>query len=635
MRRPATKFKPAPTRAATPASAQPRFPVWLMVVMLVLVTIAVYWPATRSEFVNIDDSIQVTSNWVVQRGLTWQGIKWVFSKPVPDNWQPLTALSHMAICQACGLKPWGHHLANVVLHALNAGLVLALLQLMTGATWRSLLVAALFAVHPLGVEAVAWVTERKGLLSGFFGLLALLAYARYAQLHSLKSKVQSLKSRIGSHAPQTTGHASPIKAHVSRFTFLACGFYLLSLFFLACGLMSKPTLVTLPFVMLLLDYWPLGRLQLQTPGSRLKTSLPLLVEKLPFFALAALDGVVTFIVQQREGALVANESLPLFARGANALISYCRYLGKLFWPTNLAVYYPHPGDWPGEKVLLAGGFILGVSVLLWVLRRRYPFLLIGWLWYCGSLVPVSQVVQTGSHAMADRWTYLPSLGVLILVIWGSCELTRRFKYQALAALLAGGAAIVLCLALTRQQIGYWRDSETLFRHALEVTENNWLAHDDLGVALGQKGQLDEAIRQIQEAVRLHPHYAEAHYNLGVVLVGKGQTDAAIRQFEEAIRLKPDLAEAHNNLGNALRIKGQTAEAIRRLQEAVRLKPDFVTAHNNLGLALAQHGEIDGAIRQFQETLRLKPDDADARKNLGVLLAHQTHAPQPQGAAKSP
>jgi Tfp pilus assembly protein PilF len=595
--------------------------------LLVLGTMALYWPATRCDFVNYDDDLYVTANVHVQNGLTWESIKWACLNPVCCNWHPLTVWSHMAVCQVCGLNPWGHHLTNVLLHALNAGLVFALLQQMTGARWRSLLVAALFALHPLRVESVAWVSERKDVLSGFFGLLALMAYARYTEVQGLKSKVQSPKSVVPS--PWSLSHLpSPV-------------FYLLSLFLFALGLMSKPMLVTWPFVMLLLDYWPLRRLELSTLHSRScpseatagqrSTILRLVTEKIPFFVLAALVSVVTFVVQQRGGAVPAAENLPLGARVGNALISYCRYLGKLFWPTDLAVFYPHPGYWPLEKVLLAGGLILGISALLFVQRRRSPFLLTGWLWFVGMLVPMIGLVQTGAWAMADRHTYIPSLGVLILTIWGAYELTRRWRYAGLALSVAGGAAVVLCLALTRQQIGYWRDSETLFRHALEITENNDLAHNNLGIALGKKGQTDEAIRQLQAALRLKPDQAETRNNLGAALGKKGQIDEAIRQLQEALRLKPDYADAHFNLGNALEKKGRTDEAIRQFQEATRLKPDYAEAHNNLGGTLFNKGQIDEAIRQFQAALRLKPDYAAARKNLDLVLATKAHSPPPPGA----
>ena len=567
------------------------FPVWLMAALLVLVTIAIYWPVMRHDFVNYDDNLYVTANVHVQNGLTLENIKWACFNPVSRNWHPLTMWSHMVDCQLFGLKPWGHHLTSVLLHALNTALVFLLLRSMTGAFWRSALVAALFGLHPLHVESVAWVAERKDVLSTCFGLLSLIFYARYG------------RKRLAAEDRDVKARGVPALRLLD---------YLLALIFFALGLMSKPMLVTWPFVMLLLDYWPLERFK---PASAWR----LLTEKIPFFALAAAVSVVTFVVQKRGGAVIAAETLPLGARSGNALISYCRYLGKLFWPTDLAVFYPHPGYWPLAKVLLAGGLIVGISVLLFVQRRRYPFLLMGWLWFCGTLVPVIGLVQVGGQAMADRYTYIPSLGVLVLAVWGVYELTKSWHYRVVALSVAGSTAVVLCLALTRQQLGYWKDSEALFRHALEVTENNYLAHLNLGSALDEKGQIDEAIREFQEAIRLKPDYALAHNNLGIALDRKGQIDEAISQFQEAIRLKPDYAEAHNNLGMALVKKGQIDEAIREFQEAIRLKPDYAEAHNNLGMALVRKGQIDEAIREFQEAIRLKPDYAEAHNNLGIAL----------------
>ena len=374
-------------------------------------------------------------------------------------------------------------------------------------------------------------------------------------------------------------------------------------------------LVTWPCVMLLLDCWPLERFKRSSAwqlGDR----------EYPFFAFAALTSVVTFMVQQHGGVVMGAESLPLRARLGNALISYGGYLGKQFWPTDLAVFYPHPRQWPLGEVLLAGGMLLGLSVLVWVLRRQFPYLLVGWLWFTGTLIPVIGLVQVGGQAMADRYTYLPSLGVLALAVWGACELTQGWRYPVLALSAAGGAAIVMCLALTRQQLGYWQDSETLFRHALEVTENNWLAHDNLGVALAKKGQSDKAIRQFQEAIRLNAGHARAHNNLGTALSENDQLDEAIHQYQEALRLKPDYVDAHNNLGTGLDKKGQLDEAIRQFREVIRLQPDYVGARYNLGSALSKKGQFDEAISQFQEVIRLKPGHAKAHNNLGYALARK-------------
>jgi tetratricopeptide (TPR) repeat protein len=592
------KSKPAPSGVLASRADRPRIPVWLLALLLALVMITVYWPATRCDFVNYDDDLYVTSNVHVQNGLTLENVKWAFSNPVAANWHPLTVMSHMLDCQLFGLNPWGHHLVNVLFHALNAALVFVLLRQLTNATWRSLLVAALFGLHPLRVESVAWVTERKDVLSGFFGLLSLIFYTRYAQTK------QTLNAQ-----PSTLN-------------------YFLALFFFALGLLSKPMLVTLPFVMLLLDYWPLARIpnsELRTPNSQFVPSLvtrhaSLLLEKLPFFALAAAASCVTFVVQKSGGSVMAVEYLPLSARVGNALVSYCRYLGKLFWPTDLAVFYPHPGHWPQAQVLLAGLLLVAISVLFFVKRRQYPFLLMGWLWFCGMLVPMIGLVQTGGQAMADRHTYIPSLGVLVLVVWGLYELTRRWQYHVVALSVASLTAIFLCVGLTRQQLGYWQDSESIFRHALAVTQNNYLAHNNLGTTLGEKGQMDEAIRQFQEAIRLKPDYALAHNNLGVALDREGQIGEAIRQYQEAIRLKPDYAEAHYNLGIAFRKKGQNDEAIRQYQEAIRLKTDYAEAHNNLGIALATKGRLDEAIENYRQATQINPNYFEALNNLGTILA---------------
>jgi protein O-mannosyl-transferase len=646
MRRPAIKSKSAPMRATVPAVARPRFPAWLPAVLLALVTVALYWPAASHDFVNYDDDLYVTDNPQVMCGLTWESLKWAWLNPVAANWHPVTVLSHMTDCQVFGLKPWGHHLTNVLLHAFTAALVFALLQQATGARWRSLFVAALFAVHPLRVESVAWVAERKDVLSGCFGLLALIFYTRYAQ----RSVISNQRPATGSQSPKVAGPNSGPRTRDHRLLINdhRLLFYLLSLFCFALGLMSKPMLVTWPFVMLLLDYWPLGRMQDVAPAdtqhpssvavlrsvdtttstdhvSRFTFRAPpgtlmrLVTEKIPFFVLAALASVMTFVVQQHGGAMKGVENLPLSIRCGNALISYGRYLGKLFWPADLAVFYWHPGHWPPGKVLLTGGMILGLSVLLWLQRRRFPALLVGWLWFLGTLVPVIGLVQVGKQAMADRYTYLPSLGVLILAIWGAHELTRRWRHSAMALSAAGCAAFFLCFALTRQQIGYWTDSETLFRHALAVTGSNYVVQKFLGDALDKKGQLDEAISHYQEALRLKPDDALVYNNLGVAFDKKGLGEDAIRQYREIIRLEPDRPFPHYNLGNALLRKGLIDEAIEQYQEALRLKPDYADAHNNLGNALGSKGQTEAAIEHYRQAIRLKPEDGITHNNLAAAL----------------
>ena len=589
MRIRATKSKPTATTVSIAVMPGSRFPVWLMVVVLMLVTIALYWPAMRCDFINLDDPDFVTANPYIQRGLTWEGVKWAFGNTEQAaTWAPLMWLSHELACQFFGLNAWGHHLMNVLLHAANTALVFLVFRRMTGATWRSLMLAALFGWHPLRVESVAWVTERKDVLSTLFWMLTLLAYAKYVEAAGVKNS----KSKIW------------YGAALAMFMF---------------GLMSKAMLVTMPCVLLLLDYWPLQRFKVQGSEFRVQS---LVVEKIPFFALAAVMSVVTYVVQKHGGAVAMVEKLPLGARSGNALISYCRYLGKMFWPTDLAVFYPHPGSWPLEQVLLAGVFIFGVTALIFMKRRAYPFLLMGWLWFMGTLLPVIGVVQVGGQAMADRYTYVPSLGVMIMAIWGAYELVRGWRYHAIALAVLGSAAIVLCLGLTRQQLGYWKDNETLFRHALKVTENNDLAHKALGDALIKQGQIVEAAGQYQEAIRIQPGDAEFHNNLGFAFFNEGQYDKAIRQYQEAIRISPNYVLAHDNLGIALVKKGRTDEAISQYQETIRLKPDFAIAHINLGIVLLDKGQTDEAMRQFQEAIRVKPDYAEARYNLGIVLLNR-------------
>ena len=580
-----------------PSTRQPRAPrrrpAGLLAGGLFLLTLAVFWPATRGGFISVDDPAYVTANAQVQAGWSLANLKWVFTTPVSGNWHPVTMLSHLLDCEWFGLNPWGHHLTSVLIHALNALLVLVWLQQATGAAGRSLAVAALFAVHPLRVESVAWIAERKDVLSAFFGLLTLICYTRYAQQCKM---------------PNSTGRI----------------FYALALFFFAGGLMSKPMLVTWPLVLLLLDYWPLKRM----PNSefRIRNWTGLLLKKIPFCALAAADGVVTLVFQGRSGVVKTVADYPVGARLENLLVAYGRYLGKICWPADLAVYYPHPGYWPLAEVLLAGALLAGLTIFCLRLRRRQPYLLLGWLWFLVTLLPVIGLVQVGRQSMADRYTYLPSLGILILAVWGVAEAARCWRYHQIILTLTGAAVVLACVVTTRRQLEHWRNSETLLRHALAVTRDNWFAHKALGTVLLGQGRNEAAIREFQAALRLNPGDAEASNNLGIALLNQGQTAEAMTQFQNAVRFQPDNADAHHNLGNLLLGRGEIDGAIRELQAALRLKPDDAAARNNLGIALASTGRLDEAIRQFQAALQLQPADAEVRTNLTRALEIQAAGP---------
>jgi tetratricopeptide (TPR) repeat protein len=596
------KATPRTEPAAIPAASEQHFPVCLLATFLLLATGALFWPAMHCGFVSYDDRVYITENDQVQVGFTWESFKWAFLNPVSANWHPVTMLSHMLDCQLYGLKPAGHHLTSILLHALNGLLVFVLLRQMTGALWRSFLVAALFAVHPLRVESVAWIAERKDVLSGCFGLLTLIFYTGYAQARTALE-----------NAPSRGANRQRVPPSALR---LAPRDYGLALLFFVLGLMSKPMLVTWPFVMLLMDCWPLGRMRNAEAGIRHFKAL--CVEKIPFFALSAIACVVTFLVQRQAGAMAVlnNENLTFGARLGNALMAYGRYLEKIFWPTDLTFLYPYPGAWPLAQVLLAGAFLLGLSLLLLAQRRRYPFLLMGWLWFLGTLVPVIGLVQVGEQSMADRYTYLPSLGVLIFVVWGAYELARHWRYALVAGSAATLAAFGVCLVLTWRQIGYWQNSEALARHALDVTQNNYIAHGILGLALLEQGQFEAAIDQCQEALRLNPDYEEARVYLANAYNKQGQLDAAIAQYQEALRRDPHYFPARFNLAEACLTNGRMDEAIRQFQEILRLDPDSAYAHNQLGSAYGKEGQVDLAMVQYQEAVRLKPDYPGAHYNLG-------------------
>jgi tetratricopeptide (TPR) repeat protein len=616
--------------------------------MLALVTLVVYWPITHHGFTNFDDDGYITGNSHVKSGLTWSGMVWAFENTETTNWHPLTWISHMVDCQLYGLNPGSHHLTNLLFHIANTLLLFLLLNELTGALWRSAFVAALFAWHPLHIESVAWAAERKDVLSAFFWMLTLIAYTRYAQK---RSRAEGRGSRESSALP----------ALDSRLWTLDYG---LALFFFACGLMSKSMVVTLPFVLLLIDFWPLNRFRWagktspsnSEAASVIKMNAGLILEKLPFFALAAAGSVATYLVQKTSGA-VSNDTLSF--RMANALWSYMRYIFKTFWPADLAVIYPFPSHWLAGLAIVAAALLVIGSGLFIFLAGRHPCLLVGWFWFLGTLVPVIGLVQIGSQSMADRYMYIPSIGLFILVVWGLNDLPGSWPQKQKIVVLAGTAALAGCLACTWVQLKYWQDSISLFRHAMEVTTDNHVACACLAQALDAIGQEDEALILCTNAVRIEPNYPPGQFFLGMILLKKGKSEEALNHLSAAARLapfdttmhynfgkvlldfdrpkeaaacfiatlgnNPNFTEAHNGLGKAYWKQGKLDQATNQLSQAVTLEPDNPQFHYDFGTVLLANSNVNEAIAQFSEALRLKSDDADAHGNLAVAFIRQGRA----------
>jgi tetratricopeptide (TPR) repeat protein len=556
-------------------------------VFLALAVLAVFGQTARFGFVNYDDEIYVYENPVVQNGLTWKGVVWALTYGQIGHWHPLTWLTHMADCQVYGLWAGGHHLTNVALHAVTAVLLFLVLRAMTGALWRSAFVAAVFAIHPLRAESVAWIAERKDVLSGMFFMLTLWAYARYARQPSRR-----------------------------RYAAVVVWFGL--------GLLSKNMLVTLPFVLLLLDWWPLGRMKpAEAEGGKAGSwnpSVPfwgLVKEKSPLLLLSVGSCVATAIVPEKVADL---GRVPVLERGGNALVSYVTYLRQMLFPAGLASHYPFPPHGPPFwQIGLSFVVLAGVSAVVVACREKRPFLLAGWLWYLGMLVPVIGLVQISHYAHADRYTYLPGIGLAMAGTWGAADWSAGWRHRRV---VLGGLMVVVIGALMvcgRNQTSFWKDSETLWTRALACTPGNSAAHNGTGYALYQKGELDDAIAQYRKALEINPVYKDARNNLGVALFAKGDLDGAIAQCRKALEINPAYEDAHDNLGLALFTKGDLEEAITHYKKALEIKPDYAEAHNNLGLALFTKGDLEGAIAQYREALETKPDYAEAHNNLGNAL----------------
>jgi len=576
----------------------------LLAALLAGAVVAVYAQVRTHGFVEYDDPAYVRNNPIVRQGLTWEGLRWAFTTGRMGNWNPLTWLSHMLDVQLFGLQPGAHHLVSVALHVANTLLLFGVWQRMTAAPWPSLVVAALFGLHPLHVESVAWISERKDVLSTLGWFLTLWAYARYVETRARR-------------------------------------WYAATAAAFALGLMAKPMLVTLPFVLLLLDFWPLGRLvgphksngpaasatrrrrsAPATPDAAPASPAALVWEKVPLLILTAAFSAAAYVTQLREGAVAEIGALPLGIRIANALVAYVRYLMMAVWPADLAVLYPFDVHIPLWQPVLAA-LCLGAASL-WVLRsaRQHPYAVVGWLWYLGTLVPVIGIVQIGSQALADRYTYVPLVGIFVMLAWGGQHLARRWAVPplALGALVSGAIAAYAVVAWA--QVGLWRTSETLLAHTLRVTRANCIAHNNLGVALADENRADAALAHFQEALRIKPDYADAYNNVGLALWREGRREEAALQYRNALRYQPNLAEPHNNLGLVLTELGRIDEALPHFSAALRLDPQFASAHLNLGNALRDSGRTEEAVEHYEEALRIRPDFAEPHNNLGSMLAEK-------------
>jgi protein O-mannosyl-transferase len=562
---------------------------------LAVITIAAFWGVQRHEFVNYDDEDYVFENQNVQHGFTGKAIQWAFTESHASNWHPITWLSHMLDCRLFGLNPGRHHAVNLLIHILNVLLFFWILKDTTGAIWKSAIAACLFAIHPLRVESVAWVAERKDVLSALFWMLTTIAYIRYSR-----------------------------RPGAIRY------FGVLLLF--ALGLMSKPMIVTLPFVLLLMDYWPLERLQTNAQAAQgnsktksisgKQSPLYLLAEKIPLFLLAAISSVITFMVQQKGGAMDIIDRLSFASRLANAAISYIVYIQKMVWPSALAPFYPHSADRvPFALAVAAAILILAASILVIRFGKDYKYLPVGWFWYLGTLVPVIGLIQVGEQAYADRYSYIPMTGLIILIIWLVPQLVSKWIYKneiLCTCSLMIIAAFSICTYIQQQ---YWRDSITLFDHAIKVTKDNYVAHYCIADPLRAKGRLKEAIAHNAECLRIRPYYDRALNSMGLALIETGEFDEAIKDFNLALKINPYSYQVHTNLGMALSKKGRFDDAIAQYREALS-HTDMPRIHANLAVALQSKGEKEAALEEYTRALAADPSNELVHYEVGVLFAEQ-------------
>ena len=590
---------------------------YLIIVLLIIASFIAFGRILNNDFINFDDTVYITENNHIKAGLNLETIKWAFTATVSNHWHPLTLLSHALDWTLFGANASGHHLVSLLLHIGAVLFLFLFLEKTTEAIWPSAFVVALFALHPLRLESVAWAASRKDVLSVFLGMATLYAYAYYVEKHQISK-------------------------------------YFFCLILFALGLLAKPILVTLPFVLMLIDYWPLERwqkaLNFQSNMSVANTKNPakekrqhkqaypvpknisasaqnisqsinsLLWEKAPFIILSILSSIVTIWAQSKGGAIASLEKLPLFKRLSNAVISYVSYLGKTFWPFDLAVFYPYEQTFPLWQVLGGALLLLAISIATIFFIKKAAFLFVGWFWFLGTLIPVIGLLQVAIQPMAYRYTYLPSIGIGIMLAWGIGYLLPQEKKRKI--IIVPAVIIITALAfLTWQQCGYWKNSITLFNQALQVTKDNYLAHNNLGVALVAKGKNDEAIANYLAAIKINPNYDDAHTNLGVAFAAEGKSEEAIFHHCVAIKINPNNARAHYNLGLALKDQGKMDEAINEFRKTINIKPSSADAHNNMGIIFEMHfKKYDEAIYHYRQALQIDSNNPGTHFNLGIALA---------------
>jgi len=578
---------------------------------LITCILIVYGQVINQNFINIDDGLYVTGNLHVQNGFTLNNVFWAFTTTTVANWHPLTWLSFMIDHEIYGLRAAGYHFTNLLFHLVNTCLLFLILNRMTGSVKKSGFVAALFALHPLHVESVAWVSARKDVLSAFFWLLTIWAYNLYVT-----------------------------RPNIKRYFFV--------LAFFALGLMAKPMVVTLPFILILLDYWPINRFaRNQTTNETF-----LIMEKIPLLILTIFSCVVTYIAQKHAGAVASADAFPLDGRIANAIVSYAGYIGKTLWPNDLSAFYPHPGIWLFGKVFLSGFFLLISSLLVLFSSRRYPYLAVGWLWFLGTLVPVIGLVQVGDQAMADRYTYIPLIGLFIMIVWGVPDIVKQLPYRKII-LSCGSILIIITLSiLSWQRCQLWGDKVALwddvlknnkvafaynirglgyadqgqyqraiqdYNDALIIKSDFAEAYSNRANAFGAIGQRERAFHDFDRAIRLRPNYADAYYNRGILYKEIGHYEQAITDFTMAINIQSDMADAFNNRGITFGLKKQFGKALADFNQALSINRNFFHAYYNRGIVYKIYKKYDLAIADFTEALRIKPDYADAARNLRAVL----------------